>query len=124
TLDRMNGRWGVLSPMEREAACRWGFPFVDDGWHPHLTIASIRPADWAEIESTLPSERPTGTVTVSKLQIFQLIDRTPHLLTSVELGNPTTRPRNASASVPAMNLTEARPRKTSSSIATLKERLT
>jgi ribonuclease H / adenosylcobalamin/alpha-ribazole phosphatase len=88
TLDRINGRWTQLSALERESACRWGFPYVGDGWHPHLTVASIRPDDWPAVERELLATQPTGAVHCPQLQVFQLIDDEPRLLESFGLAMP------------------------------------
>ena len=85
TLARINGRWGQLSQRERDAASRWGFPYVGGGWHPHFTVASILPADWPAIERELIKETPQGLISCNRLQVFQLVDDEPSLLESFDL---------------------------------------
>ncbi len=85
TLDRINGRLTNLSQFERETAYRWGFPYIGKGWHPHLTIASIRPEDWPVVEQELLIEKPTGTVFFPRLKVYQLIGGQPHLIESLDL---------------------------------------
>lgn len=89
TLERFRSRWSSLSRGEQEACCRWGFPYVGDGWHPHLTIASIDPHDWHAIESTLLRETPKGVVRCRRLQVFQLVNNDPQLIESFELRAPS-----------------------------------
>ena len=95
TLDRINGRWTHLSELERKTACRWGFPYVGDGWHPHLTVASIRPDDWHAIERELLASHPDGAIHCPRLQIYQLSDNQPQLVESFDLQpSRATVPRN------------------------------
>ena len=37
--------WDRLSEEERASVDRFGFPFVGPIWHPHVTVASVRPGD-------------------------------------------------------------------------------
>ena len=50
---------------------RWGFPFLGAIWHPHVTIASIRPPDWGNVWPKLAADPPSGTVR------FPSLDRMP-----------------------------------------------
>jgi hypothetical protein len=42
-------RWRALSGEQRRRGLLLGFPYVAGGWNPHLTIASVRPSEWANV---------------------------------------------------------------------------
>ena len=42
-------RWRALSGEQRRRGMLLGFPYVGDGWIPHLTIASVRQSEWPNV---------------------------------------------------------------------------
>ncbi|HUE74958.1 MAG TPA: 2'-5' RNA ligase family protein [Pirellulaceae bacterium] len=42
-------RWPALSGEQRRRGMLFGFPYVGGGWIPHLTIASVRQSEWANV---------------------------------------------------------------------------
>ena len=85
TLERLDARLEHLSPAERAAAELCGFPFIGAGWHPHITIASIRPGDWPAVERELLAESPSLEFRCPKLCVYQLVDDVPVRLESFDL---------------------------------------
>lgn len=85
SLERINGQWSQLKDDEKAAASRHGFPYIGTGWHPHFTIASIRPEDWSVIERELLCNSPEGSLSCPRIQAFRLIDGEPELLESFNL---------------------------------------
>jgi 2'-5' RNA ligase len=72
--------WRNLPEAARANVMQWGFPFVGSIWHPHVTIASIRPANWDAIWRELENSPPSGAVRFSKLCLFALEEGRPVLL--------------------------------------------
>jgi 2'-5' RNA ligase len=81
TAARYVDRLEKLTPEEIGNIRRIGFPFVGTGWHPHVTIASIRPADWPAVERDIVPTPPTGVCRFPVLHEYDLIDGKP-----VEIG--------------------------------------
>lgn len=90
SLDRINGHWPHLSSLEKAAAQQYGFPYVGAGWHPHFTVASIRPHDWPAVAQELLRDVPTGPLTCPRVQVYRLVGDEPELVESFEL--PRTSP--------------------------------
>lgn len=72
TEARFAGRFDALTPQQREAVRAVGFPFVGDGWEPHVTIASILPEHWPAVIGDFESRPPTGTFRYARLEVFEL----------------------------------------------------
>jgi hypothetical protein len=65
-------RWGALSVEQRWNVDDCGFPFSGAGWHPHLTIASIRPTDWLRASAELLAESPQIAGCCRGLTVYRL----------------------------------------------------
>jgi 2'-5' RNA ligase len=85
TLARYVSSQRRLSEAAQANLTQWGFPFVGSIWHPHVTIASIRPADWDAIWPELKNDPPGGTVRFPKLCLYSLKHGKPVLLESFHL---------------------------------------
>jgi hypothetical protein len=72
--------WHRLSDEERANVTRCGFPFVGPIWHPHVTVASIRPEGWEVIWSELAGTPPHEAVTLPHLAIYGLREDEPVLI--------------------------------------------
>jgi hypothetical protein len=72
TREHFAPRWGALSVEQRCSVDDCGFPFSGGGWHPHLTIASIRPADWQRASGELLTESPQVAGCCRGLTIYRL----------------------------------------------------
>jgi hypothetical protein len=77
--------WTALSPLRRDAVRTTGFPFVGTDWQPHLTIASIRPADWPKVWDVLQHEPVLGTYRCEALVLYRLDGLLPHEVMRVAL---------------------------------------
>lgn len=75
-------------PVHRQQAVeQFGFPFVGDDWEPHLTVASIRPADWEAGWTVLRDAPIRGEFTCGALQVFELRDGFPCEFATFEFAN-------------------------------------
>jgi 2'-5' RNA ligase len=72
--------WQRLSEEERANVDRFGFPFVGPIWHPHVTVASVRPEDWEKIWSELAGAAPDAVVRFPALAIYGLQAEQPFLI--------------------------------------------
>ena len=74
TKHRYSEAWEYFTPEQREAVDSVGFPFWGPGWHPHFTIASIRPLDWPTVAEKLLSSPPKGEIVCSSLTLYHVVD--------------------------------------------------
>ena len=72
--------WHRLSEEERANVERFGFPFVGPIWHPHVTVASVRPEDWETVWSELAGTPPDAVVQFPFLAIYGLKGEQPVLI--------------------------------------------
>ncbi|MCC7083495.1 MAG: 2'-5' RNA ligase family protein [Pirellulales bacterium] len=72
TREHFAPRWGALSVEQRCNVDDRGFPFCGVGWHPHFTIASIRPCDWQRASAELLAETPQVSGCCRGLTVFRL----------------------------------------------------
>jgi len=77
--------WPILPEAARTNVTQWGFPFVGSIWHPHVSVASIRPADWDAAWADLEIDPPTGIVRFPKLCLYALDEGRPVLLDQFDL---------------------------------------
>lgn len=91
SCQRYRGSWQRLSSTERANAEQFGFPFVGPIWHAHITIGSIRPADWPAVAPLLQDEPPAAPVSFNHLAVYLLEDGQMTLLKRFAL-QPTIEP--------------------------------
>lgn len=72
--------WRQLSPDSQASVDRFGFPFVGPIWHPHVTVASVRPEDWQPVWSALADAPPKATVRFPHLSLFTVRSGQPSLI--------------------------------------------
>jgi len=72
--------WERFSADERANVEQFGFPFVGPIWHPHVTVASIRPDAWDAVWSELAATPPDARVRFPSLSIFGMRDEEPVLI--------------------------------------------
>src|SRR5262245_61029621 len=77
TVARYAARLDKLAPVEADCIARCGFPFVGSAWHPHVTVASIRPADWSAVERDVLPSLPSAACSFPVLHEYDLIDGKP-----------------------------------------------
>jgi hypothetical protein len=65
-------RWGKVSTLQQSNIVLYGFPFLDDDWHPHLTIASIMSTDWDVVINALSPTPPHGEFAFGSLDLYEL----------------------------------------------------
>jgi 2'-5' RNA ligase len=89
-------RWPALSGQQRRRGTLFGFPYVGRGWIPHLTVASVRPSEWAIVGQVfnLPKQNSGQVENLSYghftiLDVFELQGLEPRLLATFPLaGQP------------------------------------
>ncbi|HUT93627.1 MAG TPA: 2'-5' RNA ligase family protein [Thermoguttaceae bacterium] len=72
--------WDRLSDEERANVEQFGFPFVGPIWHPHVTVASVRPEDWDAVWLDLAGTPPEAIVRFSHLSIYGIRGDEPILI--------------------------------------------
>lgn len=77
TTARLAGSLDNLSADEAKNVAAVGFPFIGPGWHPHVTVASIKPADWPAVERDVLPHPHSGPCSFPVLHEYDLIDGKP-----------------------------------------------
>lgn len=77
TAARFTGKQEQLSAERRAAIEMVGFPFLGDDWQPHLTVASIRPADWERAWKAVAEHPIRGLFMCPELKLYRLDDGHP-----------------------------------------------
>jgi 2'-5' RNA ligase len=72
TEARFAGRLSALTPEQRDNVRHFGFPYLGDGWQPHVSIASIDPAHWPAVWSEFEPQPPSGAFTMPVLDEYEL----------------------------------------------------
>lgn len=72
TNARYASRMASLTAEQRASVETRGFPYTGDGWHPHFTVASIRPDVWSAAKTALAGDEPVGAFTCSALAEYTL----------------------------------------------------
>lgn len=89
TQARFASRWESLSPLQQQSVTKQGFPFTGEAWHPHLTIASIRPADWDASYGVLCQDPPQLSGLAMGLKLYELSGIHPKPILSVPFSPQT-----------------------------------
>jgi 2'-5' RNA ligase len=79
--------WERLSAEERQNVERFGFPFAGSIWRPHVTVASIRPDDWAAAWSALEHAAPEADARFVFLSLFGFEGDEPFRIERFVLGD-------------------------------------
>ncbi len=87
---RYGARWEALDEKQRASVTTYGFPFTASGWHPHFTVASIKPVDWPVVAADLLAEPPQTAGCCPTLTLYRLAGLEPqsiqqYALTSTEV---------------------------------------
>jgi hypothetical protein len=82
TIARYVPQFQLLSCKRREAVEEYGFPFVGADWHPHFTVASIRPKDWQPVAQQILPNAPQISESCGRLTIYELQKSEPVALVS------------------------------------------
>ena len=77
TRARYDKTYLALSDVERRSLDDWGFPFVGEVWHPHVTVASIHPSAWPAVWESVVGCSPSGVLHFSALTLFALEEERP-----------------------------------------------
>jgi hypothetical protein len=80
TAQRFAPRRAQLTDEQRTNVDQFGFPYLFDGWVPHLTIASIRPDAWSAVWNVLETQPPRGAYRCSGWRLYQLVDGRPRAI--------------------------------------------
>lgn len=70
--------FSTLNQSRQAAVESVGFPFIQDDWIPHLTIASIEQKSWDPVWEALKNKAPQGIFTCDRLSVFRLVDDFPN----------------------------------------------
>jgi 2'-5' RNA ligase len=73
-VERFVDAYDSFDERRQRNLSEYGFPFVGDGWIPHLTVASIRPEDFEAVWSRLQDEVPTGEYEFRSVKLYELAD--------------------------------------------------
>jgi len=82
---RYSDSWHALTSAERENVESYGFPFVGEGWHPHISIASIDPADWEIVWQEMQGNPPFIDSQLARLALYVLEENLPVMVDRVDL---------------------------------------
>ena len=74
-----------FSKDQARCAESFGYPYVGPGWHPHFTIAAIRPKLWPRIVAELLPSPPACHASCSTFKVFWLVEGEPCVLASFPL---------------------------------------
>lgn len=85
TEARFGPRLTQLSEEQRANVAEHGFPYLGAGWVPHLTVASIRVADWDRLFAELRDDPPLGEFTCPRLREYVLVDEHPEPVGAIDL---------------------------------------
>ncbi len=83
TEARFTSRWSSLTAAQQRSVLEKGFPFTGEAWHPHLTIASIRPSDWDAAYGVLCPDPPHVTGAAMGLKLYELVGNKPKPILSI-----------------------------------------
>lgn len=83
TEKRFAPRWTGLTNDQQRSVIEKGFPFTGEAWHPHLTIASIRPKDWDQAFAVLSPDPPQVAGMAKGLKLYELVGNTPKPILSI-----------------------------------------
>jgi hypothetical protein len=80
TTMRYASRMDRLTATQQDAIRDWGFPFLNQGWEPHFSIASIGVDAWPNVAEALLPKPPSGTYSCVKLKEYILQGIEPQLI--------------------------------------------
>lgn len=80
---RYRNSWESLTPQRQLAVTTTGFPFIGSDWQPHVTVASITPADWPPVWEVLHREPIVGPHRCDAMALYRLNGLTPEELLRV-----------------------------------------
>ena len=92
TMARYLRQFHKLSRERRDSIEECGFPFTGADWHPHYTVASIRPDNWPTVASQVLPKAPTINESCRALTVYRLEREEP-----VIVGSHGLRGREAAA---------------------------
>lgn len=82
TTARYTRQFQLLSRQRRESIEDHGFPFTGADWHPHFTVASVRPDVWPRVADEILPKAPKIMEACSRLTVYELEDSEPIALIS------------------------------------------
>jgi 2'-5' RNA ligase len=80
TRRRYREAWERLLEVERRNVEEVGYPFVGDIWHPHVTIASVRPQNWESVWKSVELDPPCEDFYLSHLALYTIDTEGPVLV--------------------------------------------
>ena len=66
------GQWARMNEIQRNNIDSYGFPFIGDIWHPHMTIASVKPEQFDNVWPTLNTSTPNASMRFNKIYLFEV----------------------------------------------------
>jgi 2'-5' RNA ligase len=85
TISHYLRQFHKLSQQRRDSIEECGFPFTGADWHPHYTVASIRPSDWPNVASQVLKRVPTISEQCGALTVYGLEREEPVAVASYPL---------------------------------------
>lgn len=87
TEEAVAPRMPLLSREQQICVRQFGFPYVGDGWIPHLTIASVRPSQWPHAKRVFDLSQDLSSTCgqFTALDVFELHGLEPRLLAAFPL---------------------------------------
>lgn len=73
-IERFEKTYDDFDERRQENLTEYGYPFIGEGWKPHLTIASIDPSDFQKAWRELENEAPIGEYEFESVTIYELVD--------------------------------------------------
>jgi|AntDeeMinimDraft_4_1070355.scaffolds.fasta_scaffold01511_5 2'-5' RNA ligase len=73
-IGRFEKTYDDFDERRRENLTEYGYPFIGEGWKPHLTIASIDPSDFQKVWEELEDEAPIGEYEFESVTVYDLVD--------------------------------------------------
>jgi 2'-5' RNA ligase len=89
TEKRFSSRWTRLTQEQQRSVIEKGFPYTGPAWHPHLTIASIKPSDWEKAFGELRTAPPKITGMAKGLKLYELVGDTPRPILTIPFQTQT-----------------------------------
>jgi len=73
-IERFEKTYDDFDERRQENLTGYGYPFIGEGWKPHLTIASIDPSDFQKAWGELEDEAPIGEYEFESVTVYELVD--------------------------------------------------
>lgn len=73
-IERFEKVYDDFDERRQENLTEYGYPFIGEGWKPHLTVSSIDPSDFQKVWKELEDEAPIGEYEFVSVKVYELAD--------------------------------------------------